>query len=66
MLVLISNGFSNREIGTRLSITEETVKGHVGVILTKFQARSRGHAVAIGFRSGLLGDGPAPTHEHPA
>lgn len=50
----ISDGLVNREIGTQLFLSEETVKSHVRHLLAKLQARSRAHAVAIGFRRGLL------------
>ena len=54
VLQLISEGLVNREIGDRLFLSEETVKSHVRHILAKLHARSRAHAVAIGFRRGLI------------
>ena len=54
VLQLVSQGLVNREIGDRLYLSEETVKSHVRHILAKLQARSRAHAVAVGFRRGLL------------
>jgi DNA-binding NarL/FixJ family response regulator len=54
VLHLVSQGLVNREIGDRLYLSEETVKSHVRHILAKLQARSRAHAVAVGFRRGLL------------
>ena len=54
VLQLISDGLANREIGQHLFLSEETVKSHVRHLLAKLQARSRAHAVAIGFRRGLL------------
>ena len=54
VLQLISDGLANREIGQHLYLSEETVKSHVRHLLAKLQARSRAHAVAIGFRRGLL------------
>ena len=54
VLRLISDGLANREIGVRLFLSEETVKSHVRHLLAKLQARSRAHAVAVGFRRGLL------------
>ena len=53
-LQLISDGLVNREIGVRLFLSEETVKSHVRHLLAKLQARSRAHAVAVGFRRGLI------------
>lgn len=54
VLQLVSEGLVNREIGLRLYLSEETVKSHVRHLLAKLQARSRAHAVAVGFRRGLL------------
>ncbi len=54
VLQLISDGLVNREIGQRLFLSEETVKSHVRHLLAKLQARSRAHAVAVGFRRGIL------------
>lgn len=54
VLQLVSEGLVNREIGHRLFLSEETVKSHVRHLLAKLQARSRAHAVAVGFRRGLI------------
>jgi DNA-binding NarL/FixJ family response regulator len=54
VLQLISDGLVNREIGERLFLSEETVKSHVRHLLAKLQARSRAHAVAVGFRRGII------------
>lgn len=54
VLQLVSEGLVNREIGQRLFLSEETVKSHVRHLLAKLQARSRAHAVAVGFRRGLI------------
>jgi len=54
VLQLVSEGLVNREIGERLFLSEETVKSHVRHLLAKLQARSRAHAVAVGFRRGLI------------
>ena len=55
VLQLISDGLVTREIGNRLFLSEETVKSHVRHLLAKLQARSRAHAVAVGFRRGIIG-----------
>jgi DNA-binding CsgD family transcriptional regulator len=55
VLQLIAEGLLNREIGVRLFLSEETVKSHVRHLLAKFPARSRAHAVAVGFRRGIIG-----------
>jgi DNA-binding NarL/FixJ family response regulator len=54
VLQLVCDGLVNREIGQRLFLSEETVKSHVPHLLAKLQARSRAHAVAVGFRRGLI------------
>ena len=55
ILALVAEGLSNGEIGARLFVSEDTVKTHVRGLLTKLGAANRAHAVAIGFRIGLLG-----------
>src|SRR5437870_1377399 len=50
ILDLIAEGLTNREIGKRLFLSEETVKSHVCHLLAKLQATSRAQAVTIGFR----------------
>jgi len=54
VLQLVSDGLVNREIGERLFLSEETVKSHVRHLLAKLNARSRAHAVSVGFRRGLI------------
>ena len=54
VLQLICDGLVNREIGERLFLSEETVKSHVRHLLAKLQARSLAHAVAVGFRRGII------------
>jgi DNA-binding NarL/FixJ family response regulator len=41
VLTLIRQGLSNRDIGTRLYISERTVKSHVNHLLQKFQVKNR-------------------------
>nr|ACN18083.1 two component transcriptional regulator [uncultured bacterium BLR5] len=54
VLQLISEGNSNKEVGNRLSISEETVKGHVKNILGKLGANDRTQAVSIAVRRGII------------
>jgi DNA-binding CsgD family transcriptional regulator len=54
VLLLIASGLHNKEIAIRLFISVETVKSHVRHILDKMEARSRAHAVSLGYRQGLL------------
>ncbi|MGO7977109.1 response regulator [Rhizobium johnstonii] len=54
VLKLIAAGGSNKLIAAQLSITEETVKGHVKNILSKLRANDRTHAVTIGLKRGMI------------
>lgn len=58
VLVLLGRGFSNREIGDELFISDHTVKTHVGRLLAKIGARDRVQAVIFAFDNGLVE--PAP------
>jgi DNA-binding NarL/FixJ family response regulator len=53
VLALMSQGFTNKEIGTRLVITPNTVKKHVDHILQKLEVSTRAAATAIAVRSGM-------------
>jgi DNA-binding NarL/FixJ family response regulator len=50
----IAAGNSNKMIGARLGISENTVKGHVKEIVAKLQATDRANAVFLAMRRGLL------------
>jgi len=54
VLRLIAAGNANKEVAAQLSITEETVKGHVKNILAKLRASDRTHAVTIGLKRGII------------
>ena len=54
VLRLIANGNSNKEIAGKLSLTEETVKGHVKNILAKLGVNYRTHAVTIALKRGII------------
>jgi DNA-binding NarL/FixJ family response regulator len=54
VLRLIAAGNANKEIAAQLSLTEETVKGHVKNILAKLDANDRTHAVTIGLKRGII------------
>jgi DNA-binding NarL/FixJ family response regulator len=54
VLRLIAGGNANKEVAAQLSITEETVKGHVKNILAKLGANDRTHAVTIGLKRGII------------
>jgi DNA-binding NarL/FixJ family response regulator len=54
VLRLIAVGNANKMVADQLSITEETVKGHVKNILSKLGANDRTHAVTIGLKRGII------------
>ena len=54
ILVLLANGLSNSDAAEKLVISQETVKSHVRHILTKLEADTRTHAVAIALRQAII------------
>jgi DNA-binding CsgD family transcriptional regulator/tetratricopeptide (TPR) repeat protein len=54
VLGLIGQDMRNREIAQRLHVAEKTVDHHVGAILAKLGARSRGQAVKAAARLGIV------------
>src|SRR5580704_3196539 len=54
VLRLIAGGNANKLIADRLSITEDTVKGHVKNILSKLGASDRTHAVTVALKRGII------------
>ena len=54
VLRLIAEGNSNKEIAARLSVSEDSVKGHVRNILSKLGANDRTHAAMIGVKRGII------------
>jgi DNA-binding NarL/FixJ family response regulator len=54
ILRLMAEGLSNQEISRRLTISLETVKTHVGKVLTKLDANNRTHAVVLAYETGVL------------
>ncbi|MFY1673230.1 response regulator transcription factor [Plantactinospora sp. WMMB334] len=54
VLVGMADGKSNAEIGRELFVSEDTVKTHARRLFRKLGARDRAHAVAAGFRAGLV------------
>ncbi|MGY5128211.1 response regulator [Streptomyces nigrescens] len=55
VLVMLGEGLSNLEIGTRLGIGVGTVKSHVGSILGKTGCGSRVQAALLAHQAGLMG-----------
>jgi DNA-binding NarL/FixJ family response regulator len=54
VLRMLALGLANKEIASRLNISEHTVKFHVAAILGKLGAASRTEAVALAIRHGLV------------
>ena len=54
VLRLLAGGNANKLIADQLSITEDTVKGHVKNILSKLGANDRTHAVTIALKRGII------------
>ena len=50
----LAHGRTNKQIAAALTIGEETVKTHVGNILTKFQLAHRTQAVVYALKQGLI------------
>ena len=54
VLRLIVDGNSNKEIAAQLSLTEDSVKGHVRNLLAKLGAHDRTQAAVIGVKRGII------------
>jgi DNA-binding NarL/FixJ family response regulator len=54
ILQLLADGMSNADAASKLFISQETVKSHVRHILSKLEADTRTHAVAIALRESII------------
>lgn len=54
ILGLVAKGYANKEIGTALSIGEDTVKQHISRVLQKFGVNDRAQATAEAIRRGIV------------
>ena len=54
VLELIVKGFSNREIGEILTISEATVKWHVSIILSRLNVSDRTQATVVALQRGIV------------
>jgi DNA-binding NarL/FixJ family response regulator len=58
VMVLVAQGFTNRQISTELGISERTAGNHVGRILGKLGLRSRAQIASWAIEHGLLTPDP--------
>jgi DNA-binding NarL/FixJ family response regulator len=63
VLALVAQGFTYKEVGARLHLTERTVKYHMGEIVQRLHVKNRGQAVAHMQESGLNVPDKAHMHE---
>lgn len=63
VLELIGTGLSNAEIAGRLTLSEGTIKTHIGHVFAKLQLRDRAAAVVFAFDHGLVRPGQRPNEE---
>jgi NarL family two-component system response regulator YdfI len=54
VLRMIADGLGNKEIASKLSISDHTVKFHISSIFAKLSASNRAEAVTLGIRHGLI------------
>ena len=54
VLRMIADGLGNKEIASKLSISDHTVKFHISSIFAKLSASNRAKAVTLGIRHGLI------------
>jgi DNA-binding NarL/FixJ family response regulator len=59
VLLSLGRGLSNAEIGKELSLSEATVKTHVGHVLAKLDVRDRVQAVIFAYEAGLMETRPS-------
>ncbi len=61
VLASISRGLRNVEIAAELSVSEATVKTHIGSVLSKIGVRSRVGAAVFAYESGFVRPGTSPS-----
>lgn len=56
VLLLVSQGLGNKDIGKNLYISESTVKNHLRNILAKLHLQNRMQLIAFAYKNGLVGN----------
>jgi two-component system response regulator DegU len=51
---LVAEGLSNKEISSRLSLSDKTVKNHISHILAKMNLTARTQVAVYAIRAGLV------------
>ena len=54
VLRLLAGGYANKQAGSELGVSEDTIKGHVSSLMDKLGAANRTHAVALGIERGII------------
>jgi DNA-binding NarL/FixJ family response regulator len=54
VLRLLAEGLTNAQVASRLGVATNTVKSRLTALYAGLDARDRAHAVALGYRRGLL------------
>jgi DNA-binding NarL/FixJ family response regulator len=54
VLTVVASGKSNKEVARELSVSEDTVKGHLKVIFVKLGVTDRTQAVTLAMRRGII------------
>src|SRR5205823_1799447 len=57
VMKLVARGLSNEEIGLKLFLAKDTVKTHVGHVLTKLSLRDRAQIIVMAYETGLVQPG---------
>jgi DNA-binding NarL/FixJ family response regulator len=56
VLCLLAEGYQNKEIAKKLVLSEKTVRNYISNIYAKLQIKSRGEAIVLARKSGLVDD----------
>ncbi|HEX2918764.1 MAG TPA: response regulator transcription factor [Edaphobacter sp.] len=56
ILRLVAEGYANKEIASRLNISDGTVKSHINALMQKMNVASRTEAALVAQKRGLLRD----------